>query len=149
MITCIHRLIYERGEVMAKETQRAKIERLEKELWEYKILVSKLQREIYDMQDKADDSFENSTTYQQMSKKIKVLKLENQCLKGTIEHDKKTHELISENRSHNERGAGRKERFTEQEKEMIKMYRAQGKGFREIAEMYCCSVGLVHKIISS
>ena len=134
---------------MAKETQKAKIERLEKELWDYKVLVSKLQREIYDMQDKADDQFENSPTYQQMSKKIKSLELEKQCLKGIIEHDKKVHEVISENRPHNERGAGRKERFTNQEKEMMKMYRVQGKSFREIAEMYCCSVGLVHKIISS
>ena len=70
---------------MAKETQKAKIERLEKELWDYKVLVSKLQREIYDMQDKADDEFENSPTYQQMSKKIKSLELEKQCLKGTID----------------------------------------------------------------
>lgn len=134
---------------MAKETQKAKIERLEKELWDYKVLVSKLQREIYEMKDKADEEFENSPTYQQMSKKIKSLELEKQCLKGTIEHDKKVNEVISENRLHNERGAGRKERFTNQEKEMMKMYRAQGKSFREIAEMYCCSVGLVHKIISS
>lgn len=133
---------------MAKETQKAKIERLEKELWDYKVLVSKLQREIYDMQDKADDEFENSPTYQQMSKKIKSLELEKQCLKGTIEHDKKVHELISENRPHNERGAGRKERFNDQEKGTMKMYRIQEKSFREIAEIFNCSVGTVHKIIN-
>lgn len=133
---------------MAKETQKDKIERLEKELWDYKVLVSKLQREIYEMQDKADDEFENSPTYQQMSKKIKSLELEKQCLKGTIEHDKKVHELISENRPHNERGAGRKARFTDQEKGAMKMYRIQEKSFREIAEIFNCSVGTVHKIIN-
>ena len=133
---------------MAKEIQKSKIERLEKELWDYKVLVSKLQREIYEMQDKADDEFENSPTYQQMSKKIKSLELEKQCLKGTIEHDKKVHELISENRSHNERGAGRKARFTDQEKGAMKMYRIQEKSFREIAEIFSCSVGTVHKIIN-
>ncbi len=48
---------------------------------------------------------------------------------------------------HNERGAGRKERFSDQEKEMMKMYRIQGKTIKEIAEIYSCSVGLVHKLI--
>ena len=49
---------------------------------------------------------------------------------------------------HNERGAGRKSRFTIQEKETMKLYRIQGKTIKEIAEMYSCSVGLVHKIIN-
>ena len=48
----------------------------------------------------------------------------------------------------NERGAGRKERFTIHEKETMKMYRIQGKSIREIADMYNCSVGLIHKIIN-
>ena len=149
MLKLIHKLIYEKGEsIMAKETQKEKIERLEKELWEYKVLVSNLQKEIYTMQDKADESFENSSLHIQMAKKIKVLELENKSLKHTIEHDKKVQKLISENKPKNERGAGRKERFTEQDKEMMKMYRLQGKSFKEIAEMYCCSVGLVHKIIT-
>lgn len=47
----------------------------------------------------------------------------------------------------NERGAGRKERFTEHQKEVIKMYRLQGKTIREIADLYDCSPGLIHKII--
>jgi len=51
-------------------------------------------------------------------------------------------------KSHNERRAGRKERFSAQEKEMMKMYRIQGKTIKEISEMYSCSVGLVHKIIN-
>ena len=48
----------------------------------------------------------------------------------------------------NERGAGRHERLTGAEKESIKMYRVQGKTIKEIAEMYKCSVGLIHKIIN-
>lgn len=54
----------------------------------------------------------------------------------------------SDKRTHNERGARRKARFSDQEKEMIKMYRIQGKTIKEIAEMYCCSVGLIHEIIN-
>lgn len=148
MLHCVHKLIYERVSVMAKETQKEKIERLEKELWEYKVLVSNLQKEIYTMQDKADESFENSSLHIQMAKKIKVLELENKSLKHTIEHDKKVQKLINENKPKNERGAGRKEKFTEQEKETIRMYRLQGKSMREIAKIYECSVGLIHKLIN-
>lgn len=133
---------------MAKETQKAKIERLEKENWEYKVLVSKLQQEIYTMQDKADEIFQNSSLHIQMAKKIKVLELENKSLKHTIEHDKKVQKLINENKKKNERGAGRKERFSNAEKQAIKMYRIQGKTVREIAAFYECSVGLIHKLIN-
>nr|WP_308545444.1 hypothetical protein [uncultured Lachnoclostridium sp.] len=31
---------------------------------------------------------------------------------------------------------------------MIRMYRIQGKTIKEIAQMYSCSVGLIHKIIN-
>ena len=57
--------------------------------------------------------------------------------------------LKSENkvRTHNERGAGRKSIFTEQEKESIRMYRLQGKTIKELAEMFSCSVGIIHKLI--
>ena len=50
--------------------------------------------------------------------------------------------------NHNSRGAGRKARFTDEEKETMKMYRLQGLTIKEIATMYECSVGLVHKLIN-
>lgn len=43
---------------------------------------------------------------------------------------------------------GRPEKFTDQEKETMKMYRLQGKSIREIAKIFDCSAGLVHKIVS-
>ena len=43
---------------------------------------------------------------------------------------------------------GRKQKFTEQDKALIKMYRLQGKTVRELAEIFECSVGLIHKLIS-
>ena len=42
---------------------------------------------------------------------------------------------------------GRKQKFTEQDKALIKMYRLQGKTVRELAEIFECSVGLIHKLI--
>ncbi|MDY4253209.1 MULTISPECIES: hypothetical protein [unclassified Clostridium] len=59
---------------------------------------------------------------------IQKLKDENKLLKSSnAEPDKK---------SHNERGAGRKERFSDQEKERMKMYGIQGKTIKEIAQIY-------------
>jgi len=51
-------------------------------------------------------------------------------------------------KKHNERGAGRKSRFTDQEREMIKMYRIQGQTIKEIAASFNCSAGLIHKLIN-
>lgn len=48
----------------------------------------------------------------------------------------------------NVRGAGRKAKITDQEKELIKMYRYQGYKLREIAEMFKVSIGTISKIIN-
>ncbi len=133
---------------MGKETQKTKIERLENELWEQKALVGKLQKEIYDMQDKSEETFENSPTYIQQEKLIKQQGAEIKALKGQLEHEKKVREFTSNNKPQNERGAGRKEKFSDQDKELIRMYRIQGKTIKELAEIYECSVGLIHKLIS-
>lgn len=132
---------------MPKETQKAKIERLEKEIWDYKVLVSKLQTEIYDMQDKAEDSFINSPTYTQLLKKIELLEKKNKNLEEGIAHNEKIQKLKNE-KKHNERGAGRKIKFTDAERKTMHLYRMQGKTIKEIAETYDCSVGLVHKILN-
>jgi len=139
---------------MAKETQKDKISRLEEEsktyiakINEYKSLIQKLNDEITNMIDNKDTEFESSGTYKQMERRIKFLEVENKSLKDSLEHEKKVRNLINENK-YNERGAGRKSKFTDGEKELIKMYRIQGKTIKEIAEMYECSVGLVHKLIS-
>ena len=66
----------------------------------------------------------------------KILKDENEKLREKI------HKLK------NERGAGRKNKFNEHDVENIKMYRLQGRTIKEIAEIYSCSVGLIHKLIN-
>lgn len=88
----------------------------------------------------------------------KELKISNEVIKKML---KEIQELKNENeiyrndnssiaviKKHNERGAGRKARFANSEVETIKMYRLQGKTIKEIAEMFKCSVGLIHKIIN-
>lgn len=150
-----------------KETQKQYIARIEKELEqvkseldEYKELCNKLNAEILQMQERADKDYSNSSDYRQMNKEIEFLKTRNKMLEsnnttlnGRIqkfnerENSSNIQELIIE-KQHNERGAGRKTRFTDQEKETVKMYRLQGKTIKELAEMFCCSVGLIHKLIN-
>lgn len=79
-----------------------------------------------------------------LNKEIQKLKNENEIL------NKEIHKLKNESKTviHNERGAGRKQRLTEEQKETIKMYRVQGKTIKEIAEIFNCSIGLIHKLIN-
>lgn len=136
-----------------KEIQKQQITRLENELKEtksqleeYRTLCSNLNEEVLEMQQRADESFLNSSDYQQMKKYIEFLEAKNKSLYKSIEHNEKVHKLIDERR--NSRNAGRKPRFTDNEEESIKMYRLQGKTIKEIADMFGCSVGLIHKVIS-
>ena len=158
---------------MAKETQKERIERLEKQLNKANDMIQKLNNEISEMIDKADNSFENSSTYRQMAKQIDNLELENKVITDTAQHNRKMYDselmrntelikdiqkLKNENarlkdnirnkQKHNERGAGRKNRFTESQILEIKQYRADGKTIKQIAEIVNCSVGLVHKLIN-
>ena len=97
--------------------------------------------------DYAVEAIKRGKIIEKQEKSIQKLKNEIQKLK-----DKnkllKSNNVISDKKSHNERGAGRKERFSDQEKEMMKMYRIQGKTIKEISKIYSCSVGLIHKIIN-
>lgn len=154
-----------------KETQKQYTTRIEKEfqqakreIGEYKELCNKLNAEILQMQERADKDYANSSDYKQMNKRVefletrnKMLESNNNSLNGKVQKlineikskgdNTNIHELIVE-KQHNERGAGRKTRFTDQEKETVKMYRLQGKTIKELAEMFCCSVGLIHKLIN-
>lgn len=56
---------------------------------------------------------------------------------------------LKDKKIHNERGAGRKPKFTDVEIEAIKKYRLEGSTIKEIASMFECSTGLIHKLIHS
>ena len=156
---------------MAKETQKEKIERLEKSLNNANNIIQQLNNEISDMVDKADESFENSSTYKQMLKQIETLEMKIKAIADTAEHNRKMYnnelkrnsELIENiqklkneklkdntiiHKLKNERGAGRKARFTDSQIKEIQLYRSNGKTIKEIADIFKCSVGLVHKIIN-
>lgn len=137
---------------------------LEKRLNEQNKINVELHNKISQMQ--PDDKFENSPIYHQMVKEIEKLKaiirlneINTKSKEDTIKRDRDTlQKLLKEieelkssnvvNKLKNERGAGRKEMFTEEQKARVKMLRLQGKSYRAIAKDMNCSVATVHKIIN-
>ena len=125
-----------------------------------------LHNQISQMQMIPDDKFENSPMYHQMNGEIEQLKavirlneINTKSKDDTIKGDRDTiQKLLKEieelkssnvvNKLKNERGAGRKEMFTEEQKARVKMLRLQGKSYRAIAKDMNCSVATVHKIIN-
>lgn len=137
---------------------------LEKRLNEQNKINVELHNKISQMQ--PDDKFENNSIYHQMVKEIEKLKaiirlneINTKSKDDTIKGDRDTiQKLLKEieelksnnvvNKLKNERGAGRKEMFTEEQKARVKMLRLQGKSYRAIAKDMNCSVATVHKIIN-
>ena len=142
------------------------IEDLEKCLNAQNKINVELDNQISQMQMIDDDKFENSPIYHQMVKEIEQLKavirlneINTKSKDDTIKGDRDTiQKLLKEikelksnnvvNKLKNERGAGRKEMFTEEQKARVKMLRLQGKSYRAIAKDMNCSVATVHKIIN-
>lgn len=155
---------------MAKETQKEKIERLKHLLFNANETIERQNKQIDNMIDKADNSFENSVTYKHMKKQIEDLELKLKVANESIKHNrnmynsevKKNDELIkkieqlqkdnihklNDEKKHNERGAGRKNKFTNNQIIEIKQHRADGMTIKKISEIYNCSVGLIHKLIN-
>lgn len=137
---------------------------LEKRLNEQNKINVELHNKISQMQ--PDDKFENSPIYHQMVKEIEKLKaiirlneINTKSKDDTIKRDRDTiQKLLKEieelksnnvvNKLKNERGAGRKEMFNEEQKARVKMLRLQDKSYRAIAKDMKCSVATVHKIIN-
>lgn len=49
---------------------------------------------------------------------------------------------------HKRNKPGRSRKFNDNDVESMKFYRLQGKSYKEIASIFKCSVGLVHKLIN-
>lgn len=69
-----------------------------------------------------------------LKERIKELEYENKELKKRLSNQKGK--------------VGRKQKLKEHEIETMKFYRFQGKTYKEIASLFGCSVGLVHKVIN-
>lgn len=74
---------------MAKETQKAKIERLEQELAKAHKVIAEQNKCINKMQEKANDSFANSNDKKQLEDKIKRLEMKLQSAQDGKKHAEK------------------------------------------------------------
>ena len=143
-------------EKILKENEKLKIEnsKLNRELGRQICEKSELRQEIDSLNKKIelDNEFykDNDTMKRKLDETLilsarKTVKIS--VLEKEIEDLKKSSNYNVQ-KIKNERGAGRKERFTDKQKDQIKEYRSQGKSIREIAKVYKCSTGLIHKLIN-
>lgn len=141
------------------------IAELEVKVKEYMNIINDRNKQIEHMENVANDSFENSTEYKRMNNEIEYLKIvikgheiSNKEKEVTIKKQSNTiQKLLKDNEElkrntiqklKNERGAGRKSRFKNEDIELIKNLRLEGKSYKVIALEMGCSVGLVHKLIN-
>lgn len=160
--------------MMAKETLKEKINRLEMELEAEKKLNDEILKRLHETErllEKNDNELGTHPYYQQLQQEIEKYKQYYEQYKGLYEKSEEKrkkehenhiglyeqiHELKSETekllkqteRKHNERGAGRKSSMTTQTKQYIKNDRANGMTFKQLSEKYGYSVGTIHKLIN-
>ena len=97
-----------------------------------------LSKVIAEYLDHVDDNSEGRNPYdsEDLADENARLRLENQALQRLVA------------RSFNERGAGRKPRFDDEQIAKMKDYREKGYTIQAIANIFDCGVATVHKLIS-
>jgi len=127
---------------MPRETQKEKIERLEKVIDDYKKQLDTALRKLYHCQEEI---------------KVKKSDLEDVEMRERAKDEiirelyAEIHKLKNENeklRTKNVRGAGRLPKFTEWEVLEILELREKGRTITSLAQEFKCSVGLIHKLIN-
>lgn len=68
-------------------------------------------------------------------------------LKLRISELEAENEMLKRQQNKQKCKVGRKQKLKDHEIETMRFYRYQGKTYKEIAELFDCSVGLVHKVI--
>lgn len=89
---------------------------------------------------------QSNTIQKLLNDKEESIRISMDTINNLEEENERLHNNVQKIK--NERGAGRKEKFTEEEKSTVKMLRLQGKSYRSIAKDMNCSVATVHKIIN-
>lgn len=148
---------------MPKETQKDKIARLEQELAEQRVRNEELSQELYKLKNQSDTDFSNTLLYKQMQADIDKYKaykaLYDDIKKKRTAERKEYTALLGEYQKlkadtynltkHNARGAGRKSKITDTDKELIRLERASGATLQALANKYGYSFGTVQAICKS
>lgn len=148
---------------MVKETQKEKIDRLEKQVADYEKYLQELKNENdrlnIELANKICEKNDLKKENEELRAKLRTAEHfnnENNISMLTIrtckqssrikELEEEIHKLKNE-RVKNERGAGRKPKL-DNKKEEIKQLRKEGMKIQELASKYKCSVGKIHKLIN-
>lgn len=139
---------YEKNKRLEEEIQKLKSEKSKRSRSKIVIENEELRKEIESKEEHIQSLYLQQVKADEEVQKVKkehqeLFKAYKKDLERVEEEYKKDN-----TKKHNERGAGRKARFSAEQIETIKMYRLQGKKIKEIAELFKCSVGLIHKIIN-
>lgn len=136
------------------------IARLEQELAEQRQRNEQLSQELYSLKNQSDIDFSNSILYKQMQAdldKYKTYKALYEDVKKKRNAEKKEYKILYEKyqklisdtynlTKHNARGAGRKSKITDTDKELIKLERASGATLQALASKYGYSFGSIQAI---
>lgn len=144
---------------------------MDKKLQTMQIEIDSLKEKVSDLEQQRNSLWEKIYQYQESSdEKISPMKkqfeLKIETLEKTLEVKNKLYEKLQKRdtakaekiiqlekeigiqKSKNERGAGRKKKFTREEMDEIKVLREKGFSISKLAEQYKCSSGLIHKIVN-
>ena len=142
-----------------KETQKAKIERLEAENKALREELNTIYEKYHSLLGNADNIAISSPAYRQLQQDLLVQKERANIQERELaackriryqqaEKLKQFQKLIDEQNTKNPRNAGRKPKLTEGQIQEIKEMRKSGMSVRDIAEVFKCSTGLVCKVSS-
>lgn len=124
--------------------------RLKAEIGSLQSQIEKLQETISGFEKSATESFMKSPRYETMIQQLKEYQEFYLIHKYSDEKIERLEERIKEltGKQSEKHPGGRPPKLSEQDKTMVQMYRLQGKTIKDLAEMFGCSVGAIHKIVS-
>lgn len=143
-----------------KETQKAKIQRLETENEELKAELESLSAKYSELLNHADDVALSSPAYKQLERELFIQQEAAKMYRRKFEKCEKVRysqaerlevlqKLIDEREVKNPRNAGRKPKLTEAQIQEILTLRKQGQTIKALAEQFNCSSGLISKILKT
>lgn len=153
MVLCVYKL---KNEQVVNQ-MATKIEKLNQEIRALKLRNKSLtescqsmEKEIASLKEQQNiASGINQDTYIQLQRENEKLKSENFILKHRVERlEQDIKESYAGEKTHNERGAGRKCKLSSAQVAEIQSQRQQGVSYRKLAEKYGCSAGTIYNVCS-
>lgn len=124
--------------------------KLKAEIGTLKSEIERLQETIKDFESSSTDNYLKSPQYKSMRNQLENYQdfyLMHKFCDSEIKNLKDRVKELTDKQNKKHPG-GRPPKFSDQDKTIIKKYRLQGKKIKELAEMFNCSVGVIHKLVN-